>query len=292
MVEELLGLSTGWQKIEYTWRDMALYALAVGADENDLLYTYEKDMKALPSFGSLTYFNSVNVTPKRPFNYPSIFIARDHLRKRGFNIDTGLNLGHEMIMYRPIDPIKGTLVFEDTITDIYDWGNKGIIVVSTIPVYDEAGNLLCVNKQINTLPVGGEGHFPPMPKESIEYPKRTPDYIVNSEMSRVQNVIFRLTSDRDPHHIDPEIAKERMDRVFMQGLCSYGYACRMMINAVIPGEPEKMTKLSVQMRSVAYPGTKVQVQAWKIGSHTASFRLLDNDTGKAILNNCVFEWKE
>ena len=55
MFENVIGASVGWRKIPYTWRDMALYALAVGADENDLMYTYEKDMKAIPSFGVLPY---------------------------------------------------------------------------------------------------------------------------------------------------------------------------------------------------------------------------------------------
>ena len=45
MFESIVGASTGFYRIDYTWRDMALYALAVGADENDLMYTYEKNMK-------------------------------------------------------------------------------------------------------------------------------------------------------------------------------------------------------------------------------------------------------
>ena len=54
MHESLLGAQTGFYKMRYNWRDMAIYALAVGATENDLLYTYEKNMKALPSFGVTT----------------------------------------------------------------------------------------------------------------------------------------------------------------------------------------------------------------------------------------------
>ena len=30
-----------------------------------------------------------------------------------------LNMDHEIIMYRPIDPIKGTFQYQDVITDVY-----------------------------------------------------------------------------------------------------------------------------------------------------------------------------
>ena len=77
MFESIVGASAGPRKIEYNWRDMALYALAVGADENDLLYTYEKDMKAIPSFGVLPYFSAVNVSPQRPGSYSGPYLAHD-----------------------------------------------------------------------------------------------------------------------------------------------------------------------------------------------------------------------
>ena len=37
----LVGRRTERRHMTYTWRDVALYALAVGAKEDDLQYTYE-----------------------------------------------------------------------------------------------------------------------------------------------------------------------------------------------------------------------------------------------------------
>ncbi len=91
-------------------------------------------------------------------------------------------------------------------------------------------------------------------------------------------------------HVDPELAKKFTDRPFMQGLSSFGFACRMAIEGVIPGEPERMKRLYVQMRSIAYPDTPVRLEGWKIGEHEMVFRYLDVNTGKAILDNCIFEW--
>lgn len=48
-LEELLvGKKMEPRYLEYNWRDVALYALAVGAKKEDLIYTYEKYLKAIP----------------------------------------------------------------------------------------------------------------------------------------------------------------------------------------------------------------------------------------------------
>ena len=63
---QLQGLATEWRTMAYTWRDCALYALAVGATGEEPQYTYEKDMQVIPTFGVLPYWGAVNVTPQFP----------------------------------------------------------------------------------------------------------------------------------------------------------------------------------------------------------------------------------
>lgn len=293
MFEKIIGLSTGWRKIEYNWRDMALYALAVGADENDLLYTYEKNMKAIPSFVSVPYYSAVNNEPKQPRPYPANYYALDMMgRELGQKLKIAPHMGFQIEMKRPIDPIKGTLVFNSWVDKLYDRGEgKGADMEIKNEVYDEAGNLLSVNTSYHRVRgVGGFGSEP-APKKEVRYPSREPDYKVDSYISKTQNVLYRLTGDTNIQHIDPEAAKEIADRVFMQGLSSLGFATRMMIKALIPDQPERMKRIYVQMRSIAYPDTPVQVQAWKTDDNKAVFRYIDMNTGKAILDNCEFEWE-
>ena len=294
MHESLLGAQTGFYKMRYNWRDMAIYALAVGATENDLLYTYEKNMKALPSFGVTPYFSAIGTEPPKPQPYAACYLANDLLSKEmGKAEPIGLHMGHELIMYRPFDPIQGVMVYNDVVTEVYVRGEgKGLVVVTECPVYDEAGRLICKNRSKVMLRQGGGYGGPKMPKEVIEYPEREPDYVVEETIGRVQNVLYRLTGDTADVHVDPEKAKRITDRgPFMHGLCSFGYACRMLINAIIPGEPERMTRISVQMRAISYPGTPVRLEAWKVADHKVSFRYIDVESGKAILDNCEFDWK-
>ena len=68
-------------------------------------------------------------------------------------------------------------------------------------------------------------------------------------------LLYRLTGDTYPLHADPAFAKKAgFDRPIVHGLCSLGYACRMMIGALFPGEPERMVSIENQFRAVALPG--------------------------------------
>lgn len=47
--ESAVGLSVE-QDFSYTWRDLILYNLSVGAKQEELEYVYERDLKAVPTF--------------------------------------------------------------------------------------------------------------------------------------------------------------------------------------------------------------------------------------------------
>jgi len=290
---KIVGLSTPWRKIEYNWRDMALYALAVGAGKEDLLYTYEKGMKAIPSFGCLPYYNAVNNEPQQPKPYAANYLAADIMAKLAKRpIANALHAGFQMEMYGEIPPVKGSLVHKSEVVRIYDRGSleRGIMMEVENPVYDESGQLICMNTSYHLFQgVDGSG-LPEAVKKGVEFPDRTADYEVQSYVSSTQNVLYRLTGDTNYVHIDPEQAHLFADRPFMQGLSSFGFACRMAVQAVIPGEPERMKRMYVQMRSIAYPGIPVKLLGWKTSEKKMVFRYIDCETGKSILDHCEFEW--
>ena len=287
-----IGRSVGPQRIEYTWRDVALYALGVGAHKKDLQYTFEKNMKVLPSFGVVPYWNAINNYPQRNLPYPaSIMVKEGYERETGKYVD-GLHMEHELVIHRPIDAIKGTLVFQDTITDVYDRGEgKGIVVKTKAPVYDEAGNLLCENISSTLFFAGGGFGGEKPPKNTVEIPDRAPDYVVDDAMSETQNVLYRLSGDTNYIHVDPDAAHAAgLPEPIMQGLCVFGFACRMGIEAVLPGQPERLKRMAVQMRSMSVPGMKLRFEGWKKEEGQVVFRLVDPDTGKAILDKGIFEF--
>ena len=93
-MKQFIGLTTGWRKIEYNWRDMALYALAVGAEPDELEYLFERDMKAIPSFGVLPYYNAVNNFPQQPIPNPPNYLLLDAIKRvTDKNVRMGLHAG-------------------------------------------------------------------------------------------------------------------------------------------------------------------------------------------------------
>ncbi len=288
--KKLIGQRTEWRYMEYNWRDIALYALAVGAKQKDLIYTYEKYLKAIPTYGTIPYWGTVNVRPYQWMPLPASMFA-DELIKPTISF---LNMGHEIVMHRPIDPIKGTFQYRDEVTDVYDRGEcRGAVIKTKVEVRDEAGNPVCTNYSTTFFhEAGGFGGIP-MPKSDVVIPDREPDIKLDDEVSPVQNLLYRLTGDTNKVHVDPEYAQKMgFEKAFMQGLCSFGFACRMAIEALIPGKPELMKRMSAQMTAVLYPGTPIQLQLWKIDAGKAYFRLVNLETGQNVLNRGVFEWND
>ena len=248
LAKALVGKKMEPRWLEYNWRDVVLYALAVGAKKEDLLYTYEKCLKAIPTYGTIPYWGTVNVKPYQWMPLPASMLANELIQPT----ISFLNMDHELIMHRPIDPIKGTFQYQDTITDVFDRGEgRGAVVKTRVDVRDEAGNPVCTNYSTTFFHEAGGFGGPPMPRSSVTIPDRAPDYEEDDYISPVQNALYRLTGDTNLVHIDPEYARKMgFKTAFMQGLCSFGFACRMSVGALIPGQPERMTRMAAQMRTV------------------------------------------
>ena len=223
--------------------------------------------------------------------YPASELIADELKRETGGEVNALHLSFEYIAHRQIDPVKGSFVYEDRIDAVYDWGDRGIVIATSMPVYDEAGRLICENKSMSAYFAGGNFGGPAMPASTVKIPEREPDIVVHDGFSPVQNLIYRLSGDTNLGHVDPETAaRYGQPRPFMQGLCSYGYACRMAVSALIPGHPERLKRMYAQMRSIAFPSEKTDLLIWKTSEGKAVFRLVHHDSGKAILDKGEFEW--
>jgi len=126
---ESIGKKIGPFEKAYTWKDVVLYALGVGAGFDELEYCYENQLKVVPSFSIGSVFE---------------FLANAAINS-GANLSRVLHGEQDIIFHNPI-PTEGTLTTEGAITRMYDKGpDRGALVVAEADTYHSNGEKLFTN---------------------------------------------------------------------------------------------------------------------------------------------------
>ncbi|OQY48045.1 MAG: short-chain dehydrogenase [Desulfobacteraceae bacterium 4572_87] len=276
-----LNMSAVGEKIgplikEYTWKDVVLYALGVGAGFDELEYVWEDNLKAIPSFSIAGIFE---------------FLAETAIKA---NVDlSGILHGEQdIIFHHPIPPDGGTLTTEGEITRFYDKGtDKGALVIAEADTFHSNGQKLFTNAfSLFCRKDGGFGGETG-PTEGRVIPERDPDYVEEDAPSDNQPLLYRMSGDIFALHVNPDMAKASgFEKPIMHGLCTHGYACRAVIKHLMPGEPERMTRFRVRFSKPLYPGVPIQTLIWKEGDGKANFQTVNAETGEVILDLGVVEW--
>ncbi|MBU2622108.1 MAG: SDR family NAD(P)-dependent oxidoreductase [Proteobacteria bacterium] len=272
---EALGKKIGPVTKDYTWKDAVLYALGVGAGFSELEYCYEKNLKVIPSF-----------------SIAAIFEFLSHI-----GITSNINLAgilhgeQELIFHNPIPP-EGSLITEGKIAHYYDKGKeKGALVVGESDTYHSGGKKLFTS--IITIYSRLDGGFggENAPKKEVVFPDREPDFVVSVSPSTDQPLIYRLSGDIFDLHVDSEFAKMAGFKMpIMHGLCTHGFACRALIQSLVPGEPEKVRRLVCRFTKPLYPGTPIKTLIWKTEEGKAVWRVVNEETGAVTIDNGIFEY--
>ncbi|MBA4392861.1 MAG: short-chain dehydrogenase, partial [Desulfobacca sp.] len=272
---DTIGKKIGPFKKTYTWKDPVLYALGVGAGFSDLEYCYEKDLKVLPSFGIVTLYDFM----------PPL------AEESNVNLAGILHGEQELIFYNPI-PTEGTLITEGAITHYYDKGKgKGALIIAELDTHHSNGQRLFTS--IVTVFARLDGGFggPEAPKKEILFPDRSPDFEVSAAPAEDQPLLFRLSGDIFALHVDKEFAKMAgFEKPIMHGFCTHGYACRALIQHLIPGQPEKVRRMVCRFRTPLYPGIALKIQIWKEDEGRALWKVINASTGEVVIENGIFEY--
>jgi len=244
---DVVGKTMAPTTVEYTDRDVILYALGVGAGTDELQYVYEQGLKVIPTFG---------VAPA----FPALMGLNTLI---SFNPMMLLH-GEQRIVVKKTFPPKGKVTTTGKIKNIWDKGSGAVVVIDA-ETADEKGDVIC----INTFGVflRGEGGFggergPSGPRNVP--PERAPDAVVEMQTLPQQAAIYRLSGDRNPLHIDPNFAKMAgFDRPILHGLCSFGHVARAVIQKYCGGDPDRLKELEVRFSGPVFPGETLITELWK-----------------------------
>lgn len=262
---------------DYEQKDAILYALGVGAGFSDLHYCYEKDLKVIPSFAIALIFETL----------------ADFAIKAEVNM-AGILHGEQDLIFHNLIPPEGTLTTNGQIKNIYDKGkDKGALVIAESETFHSNGQKLYTS--IFSLFCRLDGGFDgeKSPKTHFEFPNRAPDFIVEETPLVKQPLIYRLSGDIFPLHADPKFAKASgFEKPIMHGLCTHGFACRALLNQLIPGEPEKARRMTCRFAGTLYPGIPIKTLIWETEEGKALWKVVNARTDEDIITNGIFEFGE
>jgi acyl dehydratase len=256
---------------EFSWTssDIQLYHLGLGAgadplDPRELRYLLDGRPQVLPTFGNVA--QSFHMTEPPKVQFPGIDIELSKV----------LHASEAISVPGPI-PAAGTGTAVTRFTEIWDKG-KAAVIWSETTVTDPAGKLLWTQKR--SIFARGEGGFGGErgPSTSTTVPDRAPDLELDVPTLPQQALLYRLSGDRNPLHSDPEFASAAgFPKPILHGLCSYGMACKALVDAVFDGDVAQLGSYGARMAGVVFPGETLRVTAWKedgryVGSVTVPAR--------------------
>ena len=150
-----------------------------------------------------------------------------------------------------------------TVTGIYDKGSGALVVTENEAVDAETGEPL-VTSRMGTF-IRGEGGFggPRGSEPPWQFPDRAPDHQVVRKTRPEQALIYRLSGDRNPLHVDPQFAgRGGFSQPILHGLCTYGVTGRALLHAVCGGDPARFRSMSGRFSRPVLPGEPLTVSVW------------------------------
>jgi len=274
--DKLLALKIPDVEHTYSPKDCMLYALGVGlgldpTNEDELAFVYEKNLKVLPTMAAV-------------IGYPGFWVRE---------FDTGIDWvkvvagEYSIALHRPLSS-RGTIVNRTRVTEIVDKGpGKGAVVYSERAIDDKAtGERIATIVQ--TTFCRGDGGFGGPPREQRPVhpiPDRAPDLVCDLPTRPEMALIYRLSADPNPLHIDPAVAKAAgFPRPILHGLGTFGVCGHAILKMLCGYDPGRLTAIEGRFSAPVFPGETIRTELWRDGA-VVSFRARVVERDVVAINN-------
>ena len=243
-------------KLSYTEKDVILYALGVGlgadpVDETELRYVYERELAVLPTFAAVLGH------PGAWYQDPRTGIDWVHVLHGEQTATWHAALG-------PAD----TLSCRVAVTDVEDKGpGRGALVRwrRSLSRGSDGALVATLDSVLFCRGDGGFGGTPRPKKGADQWPESPPALTVTRRMSLRAGLIYRLSGDLNPVHVDPEVARRAgFDRPILHGLCTFAVAGWALVSAAAKGDAARLNSMHARFRAPVYPGETLRTEIWPV----------------------------
>jgi acyl dehydratase len=252
--DSAIEFRTDWVEAEYAASDVILYALGVGfgqdlRDDTALDFVLEtRGPKVLPTIAT-TLVKSIS-------------------RDLGLEMSGVVHAAQRLEVISPLPP-SARFFWQAVVSEIVDRGpDKGAVVTfeTTARETVEGPVLFILHNTLLARRDGGCGG-PEMPKTARDaMPDRTPDITHKVPTRADQALLYRLNGDLNPLHVEPEAARKAGFPIpILHGLCTYGIACRAIVEAVCASDPTRLRSIEGKFTAPVFPGDEITVRIWNEG---------------------------
>ena len=187
----LVGVPGEPQERSWDSKDALLYAVGVGAGLGDPLAELE-----------FTTENSEGIEQQVLPTY-AVLIAQGRTSGSLGDFDRALLVHAEQAveLHRPL-PVAGTVRTTSTVTGIYDKGSGALVVTENVAVDAATGEPLATTR--SSAFIRGEGGFGGQRGTDAAWdrPDRAPDHQITYQTRPEQALVYRLSGDRNPLHVE------------------------------------------------------------------------------------------
>jgi acyl dehydratase len=265
---DAVGQILGPFEHHYDWRDIALYAAALGAGPEQLTFLLEPEPEVLPTW---------TVVPE----LQPVFAA---FRSTGLSLSKLLHTSQRCEFIAGY-PSRGTVETTASVTGIYDMRIGAMIQIQT---ESSLGGALCA-RSVWSMLVAGVGEFPsgrPPASPRIKLPKDVaPSFSTSWATARNQALLYRLTGDLNPIHARPEAAHEAgLEAPILHGLCTYGFAARSALHALCADDTTRFKAFEARFTRPVVPGQTLRTDGFVTAPGEATLAVYVQESGEMAMS--------
>jgi len=261
---DAVGETGDARTISWTSKDALLYAVGIGAGQDDLQFSTEntKDTPQVvfPTFavvaGSGTHSAGASAMSKiGSVNWAML-----------------VHGSQSVTLHRPI-PVECQAVVRDRIVAMYDKGKAGVVVLENNVTTSDGAPLFDTRSALFIRGEGGwGGERGPSGTQNEPPAGAAPDAVVTMQTSPDQAFVYRLSGDRNPLHTDPAFAAlGGFDRPILHGLCTYGFTGRALLAELCANDVARFEHIEGRFSAPVLPGDTLTVRIWRTSATSAVF---------------------
>ena len=177
------------------------------------------------------------------------------------------------------------------ISDIFDKGKNAVVVFSVESRDKETGTPLVKNDIAMIVRGAGGWGGDRGPSGDINVPpNRAPDAVVTEKIGESQALLYRLSGDWNPLHVDPGFATAfGFERPILHGLCTFGHVGRHVINSFCQGDPRYFKSIKVRFADSVFPGETLKTEMWRENEGKVIVRTTVVERNKVAISNAAVE---